>query len=109
MSCMPHHREHSHVILMLKPAHTFSYSFSWYCICHITNRTCSRLHTLLFTIFLAVRVATSPIALAHACMHSFSNHTKTHICLSTFTHTHLTFLFHLINPILSLMCSRAHI
>src|SRR5882762_4841019 len=30
-SRMPRHREHSHVILALKPAHTFSHSFSWYC------------------------------------------------------------------------------
>ena len=63
-SPMPRHRGHSHIILALKPARTVSHSFSRYCVCYATDRTRSRWRPLFCTIVLAVRVATSPIALA---------------------------------------------
>jgi hypothetical protein len=62
-SPMPHHGGHSHIILTLKPARTFSRSFSWYYVCHITDGTCSHWRPLFRTIILAVSVAMSPIAL----------------------------------------------
>jgi hypothetical protein len=65
-SPMPRHRGHSHIILALKPARTVSHSFSRYCVCYATDRTRSRWRPLFCTIVLAVRVATSPIALACA-------------------------------------------
>ena len=41
-SPMPRHRGHLHIILTLKPACIFIFhSTSWYCICHVTNCTCS--------------------------------------------------------------------
>ena len=86
-SPMPHHRGHSHIILTLKPARAFSHSFSRYCVCHVTDRTRSRWRPLFRTIALAVRMATSPIALAHLRALIFQSYQDSLSLIRVRTHT----------------------